>query len=73
MAWGLSLKAGLPSEAEWVLIIGFLITCIGEASNTFHFNSNQTALVALLVAILTAAAKFITQIEPTTTTPIPIQ
>jgi hypothetical protein len=60
MGYTLSLSGKLPSTAEWLLIIGFIIGALGIASQTFSFSGQDSAIILFMVGVLTLLAKTIT-------------
>ena len=65
MALRLSLSGKLPSTAEWILIIGFIVGALGLATQTFSLTTQDSAIVLFVVGVLTLLAKTLVSTEPT--------
>ena len=52
----LSLGGSLPSTAEWLLIIGFIVGALGIASQTFSFSGQDSAIILFVVGVLTSTS-----------------
>jgi hypothetical protein len=59
MALKLSLSGSLPSVAEWLIIIGFIIGALGIASQTFVLSTMESSVVLFTIGVLTLLAKTI--------------
>ena len=55
-----SLSAKLPSVAEWLLIIGFIIGALGIATQTFVLTAQESSIVLFVVGVLTLLLKVLT-------------
>lgn len=60
MALRISLSANLPSTAEWLLIIGFIIGALGLATQTFVLTATESSIVLFVVGVLTLLLKILT-------------
>jgi hypothetical protein len=60
MGYTLSWSGKLPSTAEWLLIIGFIIGALGLFLHTFTLTTEQGSIVLFVVGVLTLLAKTIT-------------
>ena len=58
-----SLSANLPSTAEWLLIIGFIIGDLGLATQTFSLTTQESSIVLFVVGVLTLLLKILTTQE----------
>ena len=58
-----SLSANLPSTAEWLLIIGFIIGALGLATQTFSLTTQESSIVLFVVGVLTLLLKILTTQE----------
>ena len=56
----INLGANLPSTAEWLLIIGFIIGALGIATQTFVLTATQSSIVLFIVGVLTLLLKVLT-------------
>jgi hypothetical protein len=59
MALKLSLNGSLPSIAEWLIIIGFIIGALGIASQTFVLSTMESSVILFVIGVLTLLAKTI--------------
>jgi hypothetical protein len=59
MALKLSLSGSLPSIAEWLIIIGFIIGALGIASQTFVLSTIESSVILFVIGVLTLLAKTI--------------
>jgi hypothetical protein len=64
VSYRLSLSAGIPSVAEWLLIIGFIIGALGLATQTFVLTTIQSSYVLFAIGVLTLLAKIISNEPP---------
>ena len=58
-----SLSSKLPSTAEWLLIIGFIIGALGLATQTFSLTTQESSIVLFVVGVLTLLLKILTTQE----------
>ena len=58
-----SLSSKLPSTAEWLLIIGFIIGALGLATQTFSLTTQESSIVLFAVGVLTLLLKVLTTQE----------
>jgi hypothetical protein len=56
----LSFSGKLPSVAEWLLILGFIIGALGLASQTFVLTTQESAVILFVIGVLTLLAKMLT-------------
>lgn len=56
----ISLNGSLPSTAEWLLIIGFIVGALGLVSQTFSLTPTESGIILFVVGVLTLLAKTIT-------------
>lgn len=56
----ISLNGSLPSIAEWLIIIGFIIGALGIASQTFVLSTLESSVILFVIGVLTLLAKTIT-------------
>lgn len=56
----------MPSIAEWLLIIGFIIGALGLASSTFVLSTRESSAILFAVGVLTLLAKILTTDEEPT-------
>ena len=57
MSLKLSWSGKLPSTAEWVLIIGFIVGALGLATQTFSLTTQESAIILFAVGVLTLLMK----------------
>ena len=63
MTLKLSLSSTMPSIAEWILLLGFVITVIALIPQYITLSVTQYGYLSLLGAIFVALTKFLTTEE----------